>query len=79
MKLAVVALVLAAWGVLPFVIFEGPYGEVPIPGSATVHLPAGELDPRRLAVLADALEENGCTSADLLGQIPKEKAVLMPL
>jgi len=41
---AVVALVLAAWGVLPFLIFEGPYGEVSIPGSATVHLPAGEVE-----------------------------------
>ena len=41
---AVVALVLAAWGVLPFPIFEAPYGEVPIPGSATVHLPAGEVE-----------------------------------
>lgn len=39
-----VAIVLAAWGVLPFLIFKGPYGEVPIPGSATVHLPPGEVD-----------------------------------
>src|SRR5262245_27543724 len=30
-------------------------------------LPAGTLDPSRLAVLADALEEAGCTDADLLG------------
>jgi hypothetical protein len=29
-------------------------------------LPAGTLDPVRLGVLADALEEAGCTSADLL-------------
>jgi hypothetical protein len=29
-------------------------------------LPAGELDPQRLAVLADALEEAGGTSADVL-------------
>jgi hypothetical protein len=39
-----IVLVVAAWGVLPFVIFEGPYGEVPIPGETTVHLPAGEVD-----------------------------------
>jgi hypothetical protein len=30
-------------------------------------LPAGTLDATRLAVLADALEEAGCPSADLLG------------
>lgn len=29
-------------------------------------LPSGELDPIRLAVLADALEESGCTCSDLL-------------
>jgi hypothetical protein len=29
-------------------------------------LPSGELDETRLAVLADALEEAGCTSADIL-------------
>jgi hypothetical protein len=29
-------------------------------------LPSGELDPARLAVLADALEEAGCTEADAL-------------
>src|SRR5204863_9524218 len=28
-------------------------------------LPSGELDSARLAILADALEEAGCTSADL--------------
>jgi hypothetical protein len=32
-------------------------------------LPSGELDPVRLAVLADALEDAGCTSADLLGHL----------
>jgi hypothetical protein len=32
-------------------------------------LPAGTLDPARLAVLADALEEAGCTDADLLGHL----------
>ena len=32
-------------------------------------LPAGALDPARLAVLADALEEAGCTDADLLGHL----------
>jgi hypothetical protein len=30
-------------------------------------LPEGRLDPARLAVLADALEEAGCTDADILG------------
>lgn len=29
-------------------------------------LPAGELDPDRLAILADALEEAGCTRTDML-------------
>ncbi len=33
------------------------------------HLPSGHLDPARLAVLADALEEVGCTDADLLGHL----------
>jgi hypothetical protein len=32
-------------------------------------LPAGTLDGTRLAVLADALEEAGCTSPDLLGHL----------
>jgi hypothetical protein len=32
-------------------------------------LPSGELDPARLAVLADALEEAGCTKADILGHL----------
>jgi hypothetical protein len=32
-------------------------------------LPGGELDPARLAVLADALEEAGCDSAELLGHL----------
>jgi hypothetical protein len=41
---AFVGLVLAAWAALPFLVFESPYGEVPISGSATVHLPAGEVD-----------------------------------
>jgi hypothetical protein len=39
-----VVLVVAALGVLPLLVFKGPYGEVPTPGSATVHLPAGEVD-----------------------------------
>jgi hypothetical protein len=30
------------------------------------HLPEGTLDPSRLALLADALEDAGCTDADLL-------------
>jgi hypothetical protein len=32
-------------------------------------LPSGRLDPARLAVLADALEEAGCTEADLLDHL----------
>ncbi len=32
-------------------------------------LPAGTLDLQRLAVLADALEEAGCTDPDLLGHL----------
>ena len=37
-------------------------------------LPSGQLDPARLAILADALEEAGCTNADILdhlrGRVP---------
>ena len=33
------------------------------------HLPAGTLDNGRLAVLADALEEAGCTDADILDHL----------
>jgi hypothetical protein len=33
------------------------------------HLPSGHLDPDRLAVLADALEEAGCSDPDLLGHL----------
>jgi hypothetical protein len=32
-------------------------------------LPSGYLDPHRLAVVADALEESGCTDAELLGHL----------
>jgi len=32
-------------------------------------LPEGTLDPARLAVLADALEEAGCTNPDILGHL----------
>jgi hypothetical protein len=32
-------------------------------------LPSGELDPARLAVLADALEETGCTNATILSHL----------
>jgi hypothetical protein len=32
-------------------------------------LPEGHLEPDRLAVLADALEDAGCTHADLLGHL----------
>src|SRR5262249_27906398 len=33
------------------------------------HLPSGELDTQRLAILADALEEAGCTSAEILDHL----------
>jgi hypothetical protein len=33
------------------------------------HLPSGELDAARLAVLADALEEAGCADADILSHL----------
>jgi hypothetical protein len=33
------------------------------------HLPVGELDPERLAVLSDALEDAGCTEAAILGHL----------
>ncbi len=32
-------------------------------------LPSGQLDPARLAILADALEEAGCTDARILGHL----------
>jgi hypothetical protein len=32
-------------------------------------LPAGHIDPARLTVLADALEDAGCTDPDLLGHL----------
>ena len=32
-------------------------------------LPGGHLDPARLAVLADALEEAGCTDAEILDHL----------
>jgi hypothetical protein len=32
-------------------------------------MPRGELDPARLAVLADALLDAGCTSAEVLGHL----------
>jgi hypothetical protein len=35
-------------------------------------LPGGELDPARLAVLGDALEDAGCTDALLLGHLRSE-------
>jgi hypothetical protein len=38
-------------------------------------LPEGTLDNNRLAVLADALEEAGCTDRDLLGHLRHEGAV----
>ena len=33
------------------------------------HSSSGELDMGRLTILADALEEAGCTNADLLGHL----------
>jgi hypothetical protein len=33
------------------------------------HMPAGTLDHGRLAVLTDALEEAGCTDAEILGHL----------
>jgi hypothetical protein len=41
---AVAVIVLAKLAVLPFLVSGGRYGDVPIPGAATVHLPAGEVD-----------------------------------
>jgi hypothetical protein len=32
-------------------------------------MPEGALDPARLAVLVDALEDAGCTDAELLGHL----------
>jgi hypothetical protein len=32
-------------------------------------MPQGELDPVRLAVLADALEEPGCSDAELMAHL----------
>jgi hypothetical protein len=32
-------------------------------------LPTGHLDPARLALLADALEDAGCTDAEILGHL----------
>src|SRR5262249_33545099 len=33
------------------------------------HLPSGHLDPARLTILADALEEAGCTDQDILDHL----------
>jgi hypothetical protein len=38
-------------------------------------LPQGTLDPGRLAVLADALEEAGCDSQEILGHCRQQGAV----
>jgi hypothetical protein len=32
-------------------------------------LPAGTFDPHRLAILADALEDTGCTNEQILGHL----------
>jgi hypothetical protein len=43
--IATVAVIgLAVSAALPFRVCGGPYGQTPIPGSATVHLPAGQVD-----------------------------------
>jgi hypothetical protein len=39
------------------------------------HLPSGQLDPDRLAVLADALEESGCQDQEILGHLRQPEAV----
>jgi hypothetical protein len=39
------------------------------------NMPAGTLDDARLAVLADALEEAGCTEKDILGHLREASAV----
>jgi hypothetical protein len=41
-------------------------------------LPEGTLDSTRLAVLADALEEAGCTDRDILGHFREQGAVHVP-
>jgi hypothetical protein len=41
---AAAVVVLAVSAVLPFLVSGGHYGDVQIPGAATVHLPAGEVD-----------------------------------
>jgi hypothetical protein len=52
----------AAWGVPQVVALAQAAYEERL-------LPAGTLDPTRLAVLADALEEAGCDQADLLAHL----------
>jgi hypothetical protein len=48
---------------------SGPVGAVARAAYEERALPGGRLDPSRLAVLADALEEAGCPSAELLGHL----------
>ena len=53
-------------------IFETPFGFLMDPANLEEHereLPSGRLDFARLAVLADALEEAGCTDQGLLGHL----------
>jgi hypothetical protein len=38
-------------------------------------LPSGHLEPTRLAILADALEEAGCSDVEILGHLRQEGAV----
>src|SRR5262249_8262792 len=49
----------------------GPPPVAPLPQTAYEErtLPAGPLDPDRLAVLADALEEAGCDNPDILSHL----------
>jgi hypothetical protein len=54
---------LLAWkdGTMPQLAYSAAYEDR--------RLPDGTLDPARLALLADALEDTGCTDADLLGHL----------
>jgi hypothetical protein len=48
---------------------HGPWPEPCFPCRGTGWLHDGELDPARLAVLSDALEDAGCDNADLLAHL----------
>ena len=53
MVAAAVAMVALALCALPFLVDRGVYGKVPIPGSATVHLPAGNVDVTLVSRIID--------------------------